>query len=177
MKEVGSAITSWLITCLLTVLTWTMLPTMTDVSPGKHALDFLPWPPGIAIAIVAGATGGMLKSLFSVWNSVAGQGIQKSNEVSSAAGLISPLLGSLSGTFIFVFLASGLSKSLSSTVGFLWRPTRENYSIGHLVYLLTPNSPNEFAALVLYSMLAGFSFQYLPELLDGLRGRVFIKRA
>ncbi len=165
-------IVSWLGLCVLTVSAWTLLPPLDRGHPNVHPLDLLPWPPGIAIAIIAGATGGMMKVLFEMWSPSTGQPARGSEEPSSSVLLISPVLGALSGIVIFVLLASGLVKFATASVAFHDASSNiANSSPGSFLYKLTPTSPSGFASLILYTMLAGYFFQFLPELLDALRKR------
>jgi len=64
----GFLLISWSLILLITIALWTVVPTLTGAHPDPHPLLSLPYPPGIAIAVVAGSTGGMLNGLFTIWD-------------------------------------------------------------------------------------------------------------
>jgi len=50
----------WLVVLSITIGLWTFVLTLTGAQGDPHPFHFLPYPPGVAIAVVAGSTGSML---------------------------------------------------------------------------------------------------------------------
>jgi hypothetical protein len=179
-----SLLTTWVFITLCTAILWTVLPALSGVHGETNPLYFLPWPPGIAIAIVMGSMGGMLNGLFRLWSEVMSQKAQ-SNTLSPGLYSLPPILGAFAGIVLFFFIAAG-GLSLGNPSGLLLantpqrtsnsdspvdktlNPTSHIYespSPASLLYKLTPTTPGQLAILVIYSIAAGYFFARIPELL------------
>jgi hypothetical protein len=161
---------AWVFVLLITIGLWTYVPTLTGAHSDPHPFHFLPYPPGIAIAVVAGSTGGMLNGLFAVWNEIS-SGRVSPTPADPALYYLPPILGAFAGIVMFFILAAG-GLSLIDPKGAFSVDLQNSASTGFLIYKLTPTSPPQLAVFVIYTTVAGYFFTRVPETLGFLKDHV-----
>jgi hypothetical protein len=160
---------SWLLISIGTIALFLFVPALTGNHKDPNPFHFLPYLPGIAIATIAGSTGGMFSRLFAVWSSI---NAPDSRQIPSARDpalfYLPPVLGAFAGVLTFLILAAGGLSLIEPTAAFSKEPLN-TYNIGLLVYLLTPTSPGQFAIFVIYTTIAGYFFPSVPQTLSILK--------
>jgi len=162
---------SWLLVLFVTVGAWAWLPTLTGVHPDPNPFHFLPYPPGIAIAILAGSTGGMLNGLFALWKSISSHDQAVLEMSDPALFYLPPILGAFAGVLTFFLISAGGLSLIDPKAAFSV-DLQQSPSMGMLIYKLTPTSPAQLATFVIYTTVAGYFFTSLPETFEVLTTRV-----
>jgi len=160
---------AWLLVLTITLVLWMYIPTLTGGHTDVHPLHFLPYPPGVAIAVLAGSTGGMLNGLFKVWNEVS-HGGPVSSQHDPAFYYLPPILGAFAGILMFLIIAAG-GLSIIDPKGAFSADLQQSASVASLLYKLTPTSPPQLAVFVIYTAAAGYYFTRVPETFGLLEGR------
>ena len=132
-------------------------------------LLFLPHLPGVSIALLAGCIGGTLEGLLTISRQADGLDSTPQTSKDSVQYLLKPILGSLSACVIFYIMAAGLT-SLNTSILFIEpdpKPTNAG-TLGYLIWVMTPHTPEGLSKLIVYSLLSGYFYPILPSLLRQL---------
>jgi len=159
--------------CLLmsTLSLWALIiflsiypPTLTGAHPGTFALNFLPWLPGISIAMLSGVAGAFFNGMLAIYS-----GATARHRIDSGASpelvyfVIRPFLGAMAGMILFFFFAAG-GLSLTPHIEL---SGKGGTNLGALIYdELTPRSAGQLATVVTLTFVGGYFFHLVPELLD-----------
>ena len=150
---------------------WTLIiflsiypPTLTGAHPDTIAVNFLPYLPGISIAMLSGVAGALFNGMLDIYSRVSAR---DSKESSSDRDLvyyvIIPFLGAMAGMILFFFFAAG-GLSLTSHIDL---SSKGGKNLGALIYdELTPGSAGQLATVVTLTFVGGYFFRLVPDLFD-----------
>jgi hypothetical protein len=169
MKHLGLVTASWLGFVVAVIVVYAGFPCLAEARGACTSMwHFLPWPPGVATAAIAGGTGAWINGLFRI---VVVPQERSRESLRAEEFLAAPLLGGAAAVaFFFIVAAGGLSvvnvTALAGAVG--TTPTEGNFAAGALLYALTPDSTAQLATLSAYSLAAGYSYSAVPKMLEAL---------
>jgi hypothetical protein len=164
---------SFITLLISTVILWILiisfsicLPPLTGDHPDTRPFNFLPWLPGISIALLSGVAGAFFNGMLEIHRSIANKVSEEpAKELDLVYYVIRPFLGAMAGMIVFFFVAAG-GLSLTPQIQFTGN---ENLSVGALIYdYLTPRSAVQLATIVTLTFVGGYFFASVAELFEAL---------
>src|SRR2546427_5468547 len=153
MRSLACLLVSTVVALVVTVVLFTVVPTMVGVHRGEDWRNLAPWIPGLGVAMMSGAVGAFFGGMLQIWLHAAGSENNEWHGV-QVSGLdygLRPVLGATAGVVIFLlYAATKLRKFQAAT-------------LGEIPWLLRPYTTQALALYSLFAISTGFFFPLLAD--------------